>query len=151
MEAGQQAPDAAEGRPLEVPGRARRRAGGRHTAWIAFAGIMMLVLGCLDMFWGLAAVLNDEVVVVGGHGVIVFDITTWGWIQLVVGALIALTGLGLLVGNAAARWAGLVLLAVNAVMQIVWFTAAPLWALMIIAVDCVLIFELCANWQEEER
>jgi hypothetical protein len=95
-------------------------------------------------------VLNNEVVLVGGHGVIVFDITTWGWIQLVVGAVVVLTGLGLLAGNTAARWAGVFLLSVNAILQIVWFPAAPLWALLMITLDLVLIFFLCINWVEEE-
>jgi hypothetical protein len=127
----------------------RPAAGGQHSTWIAFAGVMMLILGSLDLLWGLAAVLNDEVVVVGGHGVIVFDITTWGWIQLVVGAAVVLTGLGLLVGHGAARWAGIFLLAFNAVLQIVWFPAAPLWALLMITLDLVLIYQLCINWVEE--
>jgi hypothetical protein len=110
---------------------------------------MMLILGSLDAIWGLAAILNDEVVVVGGHGALVLDISTWGWVQLVLGALIGLTGLGLLVGNTAARWTGVFLLGVNAVMQVVWFPAAPLWALLIIALDSVLIYQLCMNWRED--
>ena len=129
----------------------RSAAGGQHSTWIAFAGVMMLILGSLDLLWGLAAVLNDEVVVVGGRGVIVFDITTWGWIQLILGLVVVLTGLGLLVGNTAARWAGVFLLSVNAILQIVWFPAAPLWALLMITLDIVLIFFLCMNWTEESR
>lgn len=79
----------------------------------------------------------------------IFDITTWGWIQLVLGVVIALTGLGLLVGNTAARWAGVGLLGLNAILQIVWFSAAPLWALLMIALDVMVIYQLCVNWVEE--
>lgn len=136
---------------MEAHRDSRPAAGGQHSTWIAFAGVMMLILGSLDLLWGLAAVLNNEVVVVGGHGVIVFDITTWGWIQLVVGVVVVLTGLGLLVGNTAARWAGVFLLSVNTILQIVWFPAAPLWALLMITLDIVLIFFLCMNWVEEGR
>lgn len=127
----------------------RPAAGGKHSNWIAFAGIAMLILGSLDLLWGIAAIANNEVVVVGGHGVIVFDITTWGWIQLIVGAVIVLTGLGLLAGNGAARWAGVAVLSVNAILQIVWFPAAPLWAILMIGLDLLLIFQLCINWSEE--
>ncbi|MBS1878115.1 MAG: hypothetical protein JST31_01240 [Actinobacteria bacterium] len=111
--------------------------------------MMMLIIGCLDVIWGIAALANNEVVVVGGHGVIVFDITTWGWVQLILGAVIALTGLGLLTGNTAARWAGVFLLGVNAVLQVVWFPAAPLWAFLIIILDVILIYQLCINWVED--
>lgn len=110
----------------------------------------MVILGSLDAIWGLAAILNNEVVVVGGHGALILDLTTWGWVQLILGALVGLTGLGLLVGNGVSRVLGISLLAINAVLQIVWFTAAPLWAFLIILLDCVIIFELIANWDEAE-
>lgn len=134
---------------MEAHRNPRPAAGGQHSTWIAFAGVMMVILGSLDLLWGLAAVINDEVVVVGGHGVMILDISTWGWIQLVIGAVVVLTGLGLLVGNTAARWAGVFLLSVNAILQIVWFPAAPLWALLMITLDITLIFFLCINWVEE--
>jgi hypothetical protein len=110
---------------------------------------MMVILGTLDAFWGLAAILNDEVVVVGGHGALIFDLTTWGWVQLILGALVGLTGLGLIVGNAVARVLGISLLTINAVLQIVWFTAAPLWAFLMIVLDVVIIYQLMVNWSEE--
>jgi hypothetical protein len=134
---------------------ASRGAGGsagtnRRSNWIAFAGVLMLILGSLDALWGLAAILNNEVIVVGGHGALIFDITAWGWIQLIVGALVALTGLGLLMGNEIARVLGVFLLSINAILQIVWFTAAPLWAVMIIAIDVIIIYQLVMGWTEDE-
>lgn len=136
---------------MEAGRSSRPVAGGQYSGWIAFAGIVMIVLGCLDVLWGIAAIANDEVVVVGGHGVMIFDITTWGWIQLILGLLIGLTGLGLLTGNEVARVLGLFLLALNAVMQIVWFSAAPLWAFLIIILDVFLIYQLTTNWTTESR
>jgi hypothetical protein len=110
---------------------------------------MMIIIALLDVMWGIAAIANNEVVVVGGHGVIVLDITTWGWVQLIVALVLGLTGFGLLVGNELARVVGIGLLALNAVMQVVWFTAAPLWALLIITLDVVLIYQLFVSWAEE--
>jgi hypothetical protein len=111
---------------------------------------MMVILGSLDAIWGLAAILNDEVVVVGGHGALIFDITTWGWFQLILGAVIGFTGLGLLVGHEMARVLGIFLLAINAVLQVVWFPAAPLWAFLMIVLDVVIIYQLTVNWTERE-
>lgn len=133
---------------MEAHQRSRPPAGGERSTWIAFAGVMMLIIGCLDVIWGLAAIFNDEIVVVGGHGALIFDITAWGWIQLILGALIGLTGLGLLTGNTAARWAGVFLISLNAVLQVVWFPAAPLWAFLMIILDIVLIYQLMINWSE---
>jgi hypothetical protein len=126
-------------------------AGGQYSTWIAFAGVMMVILGCLDVIWGLAAIVNDEVVVVGGHGALVFDLTTWGWVQLIVGIVIGLTGLGLLSGNEAGRVVAIIVLAINAVLQIVWFPAAPLWSFLMIIIDIVIIYQLTVNWEEEQR
>ncbi|HEX6666391.1 MAG TPA: hypothetical protein VF081_07340 [Solirubrobacterales bacterium] len=114
--------------------------------WIAFAGVMMVILGCLGVIWGLAAVLNDDVVVVGGHGALVLDLTTWGWIQMLLGVVVGLTGLGLITGNSAARVFGIFLLAINATLQVVWFPAAPLWAFLMIILDVVIIYQLTVNW-----
>jgi hypothetical protein len=117
------------------------------SGWIAFAGVMMLILGSLDALWGLAAILNNEIVVVGGRGALIFDITAWGWVHLILGSIIALTGLGLITGNTAARVAGIFFVAVNAVAQIVWFPTAPLWSFLMIILDCVIIYQLTARWQ----
>jgi hypothetical protein len=123
--------------------------GGERSTWIAFAGVMMIIIALLDVMWGIAAIANNEVVVVGGHGVIVLDITTWGWIQLILAVVLGLTGLGLLVGNELARVVGIGLLTLNAVLQVVWFPAAPLWAILIIVLDVVLIYHLIVSWAEE--
>ncbi|MGV1047552.1 MAG: DUF7144 family membrane protein [Solirubrobacterales bacterium] len=118
------------------------------TAWTVFVAVVLLIVGSLDALYGLAAILNDEVVIVGGHGVILADFTTWGWVHLILGSAVALSGIGLLAGMSAARWAAVFFVAVNAVTQIVWFTAAPLWATLIILLDVFLIYHLTARWEE---
>jgi hypothetical protein len=135
---------------MEAGRGSRPASGGEYSGWIAFAGVMMVILGSLDALWGLAAIVNDEIVVVGGQGALIFDITTWGWIHLILGSVVALTGLGLITGNAAARVAGIFFVAVNAIAQIVWFPAAPLWAFLLIILDTVIIYQLTMNWTAEE-
>ena len=79
------------------------------TGWVIFAGVMMLLVGFLNFFYGLAAVLNDEVVVVGGNGAIIADLTTWGWVTMILAIILVLTGFGLLTGAEWARWVGVFL------------------------------------------
>ena len=116
------------------------------SGWAAFAGVMLFIVGSLNAFWGLAGILNDDVVVVGGQGAIIADITLWGWLHLLLGSLIALTGVGLLGGSSAARVPAVFFVSINAIAQIAWFPAAPLWAFLIIILDVVLIYQLIVNW-----
>ena len=122
-----------------------------YSGWAAFAGVMMFIVGSLDAMWGLGGVLNDDVVVVGGEGAIIADITTWGWVHLILGSIVALTGIGLLLGREAARWLGVFFVAVNAILQIVWFPASPLWAFLIILLDVTIIYQLTARWGAQAR
>jgi hypothetical protein len=121
------------------------------SGWIAFAGVVLVIVGSLDALWGLAAILNDEIVVVGGQGALIIDITTWGWVHLILGAILILTGLGLLSGNEAARIAAIFFVAVNTVAQIVWFPAAPLWAFLMIILNVTIIYQLTTHWTPGAR
>jgi hypothetical protein len=118
------------------------------TGWTVFAGVILFMVGSLDALWGLAAVLNNDIVIVGGHGAIVADITTWGWVHLIIGSIMALTGLGLFAGSSGARWAAVFFVTLNAITQVVWFPAAPLWAFLIIILDVTIIYQLTARWEE---
>lgn len=135
---------------MEAGRASRPEAGGEHSGWIAFAGVMMFIIGSLDALWGLAGIVNDEIVVVGGHGALIFDISAWGWIHLLLGIVVALTGVGLITGNTAARVAGIFFVSLNAIAQIVWFPAAPLWSFLMIILNTVILYQLTMNWSAEE-
>lgn len=126
----------------------RRVSERQPTGWTVFAGALMLIVGSLDALWGLAAILNDDVVLVGGEGVILADVSTWGWVHLILGSIIAITGMGLFAGAEWARLAAIFFVAINAVTQIVWFPAAPLWAFLMVILDVTIIYQLTARWEE---
>lgn len=134
--------------PQDRRDHARRVEERQPTGWTVFAGVLLFIIGSLDALWGLAAILNDEVVFVGGQGVIIADVTTWGWIHLILGSIVASTGLGLFAGAEWARWAAIFFVTINAIAQIVWFPAAPLWAFLIIILDVTVIYQLTARWEE---
>jgi hypothetical protein len=125
---------------------ATRDATREPAGWVIFAGVIMILIGCLNFFYGLAAVLNDDVVVVGGHGAIIADLTTWGWVTMVVAVILVLTGWGLLTGAEWARWVGVLVVGLNAIEQVWIFPAAPLWAFLVILLDVIIIYNLTARW-----
>jgi hypothetical protein len=129
-------------------GTQRLPAGAGPNGWLAFAGIVLFLNGIFGALFGLAAVLNDDVVTVGGgQGVVIWDFTAWGWISIVLGVVMALTGIGLFTGNAAARWLAVVFTVVNALVQFAYAPAFPLWSLLVIALDIVILYQLIARWQ----
>jgi hypothetical protein len=118
------------------------------TGWTVFAGAVLFIVGSLDALWGLAGILNDDIVVVGGQGAILADITLWGWVHFLLGSIMALVGLGLFAGSGVSRWLAVFLVALNAISQIVWFPAAPLWAFLMITLDVTIIYQLTARWED---
>ena len=134
---------------MESSSAERRRVAERQpTGWTVFAGALMLIVGSLDALWGLAGVLNDEIVFVGGQGVINADVSMCGWSHLFLGSIVAISGLGRFAGAEWARWAAIFFVSINAVTQIVWFPAAPLWAFLMIILDVTIIYQLTARWEE---
>jgi hypothetical protein len=131
---------------MATPDVTRRDPG--PTGWAVFAGVLLLMVGFLDFLYGLAAILNDQVVVVGGNGAIIADLTTWGWIHLILGSILVLTSFGLFTGQNWARWTAVFFVTVNAISQIAVFTYAPLWAFLLIILDVAILYGLTARWEE---
>jgi hypothetical protein len=130
--------------------RARSDAGAvpELSGWIVFAALMLSVAGGFSVIYGLAAVLNDQVVTVGGRGVIVWDFTVWGWVHMVVGATMLIVCWGLFALQGWARWAAIFIAVVSAMIQMAVITAFPLWSIMMITLDVIIIYQLTARWNE---
>jgi hypothetical protein len=121
------------------------------TGWIAFAGVMMIVGGMLNAFYGLIALLNDEWVVWTNRGALYLDITEWGWIHLVVGLVVLLAGIGVFSGSILARAVGVIAVSLSLVANFLFIPAYPLWALTVVTIDVLVIWALTAHGHEMRR
>ncbi len=119
------------------------------TGWIGFAAIVMVIVGGLNAFEGLVAIIRDEYYVVTGSGVLLFDLTTWGWIMLIWGAVLVLAGLALASGAGWARWFAIILVVINVFGQLGFVGSAPypVWSLTVIALNIVVLYALTARWE----
>jgi hypothetical protein len=115
---------------------------------VAFAGVMLALIGFFDILQGLTALFNDEYFVVRKGDLLVFDFTTWGVITLIWGALLVAAGLGLLSGRGGARVFAIVVVFVNMIVQIAFLAAYPIWSTIIIALDVFVLYALTARWDE---
>jgi hypothetical protein len=127
-------------------GAGRRR--GEGLGLIIFASVLLLVVGCFNLIDGIAAIANSHVFTAHAHYVF-GDLRTWGWITLILGAVQVLAGCGVLIGNQAARWFAVAVVGLNAIAQMFFIPAYPFWSLMIIAVDVVALWGLCAYGSRE--
>jgi hypothetical protein len=126
---------------------------GRDTSgWAAsftlFAAIMMLMVGVWQALAGLVAIFENEFYVSTRNYLYEFDATTWGWIHLVIGLLVAFAGWGLLSGRTWARLVGITLAALSATANFLFIPYYPFWSMLIIAVDIFVIWALAAHGRE---
>jgi hypothetical protein len=124
-------------------GAGGRHAEGRGYGLIFFAAILMFVDGFFNMLYGIAAIANSHVFVAGAHYVI-GDLRAWGWVTLIIAILQLVAGGGVLAGNQLARWFAVAILGISAIEMMFFIPAYPLWALVIIAIDVVALYGLCA-------
>ena len=121
------------------------------SGWIVFAAVIMFIIGCINMIQGLAALLKHTVYVLPNSGLLVStSYTTWGWVLIFWGVIMATAAYGLFSGSQAARWFSVLLVAINLLGQFALFPAFPLWSLMVIALDVAVLFALTARWHEAQ-
>jgi hypothetical protein len=119
--------------------------------WIAFAGTMLIIVGALSTIFGLVAIINDDWVVFTNRNSVSIDLTTWGWIHLIVGIIVLLAGFGVFTGNVLARTVGVIVAAVSLIANFLWLPVYPIWSLIIITIDVLVIWALMAHGGEMRR
>ena len=113
--------------------------------FVLFAAIMMIMIGIFQAIAGLVAIFENEFYAATRNYLFQFDATTWGWIHLIVGVLIAFAGWGLLSGRTWARVVGIALAVLSAIANFAFLPYYPFWALTIIALDVLVIWALAAH------
>jgi hypothetical protein len=108
---------------------------GRETSsWAAggilFAGLMMIMVGIWQALEGLIAIFENEFYVATRNYLFQFDATTWGWIHLIVGVIVAFAGWGLLSGRTWARVVAITLAVLSAIANFLWLPYYPFWSLL---------------------
>lgn len=117
--------------------------------WIGFAGFILILNGVFSAVQGLAALIGTDVYYVITSGTLyLFDITTWGWWNLILGVVLVLVGLALLTGARWARVVAVILASLSAVGQLLLLPAQPWWAVIVIAVDILVIYAITAHGRE---
>ena len=114
----------------------------------AFAGVLMLIGGLMQAFQGLVALANDTFYVVGDEYLFELDVTTWGWIHLILGIVVALAGFGLFQGATWARVVAVAVASLSIIANFMWMPYYPIWSLTVIAFGVLVIWAVTAYSQD---
>jgi hypothetical protein len=123
--------------------------GGAWTGWVVFASIMLAVIGALNIVQGLVALLREGYFAVpSGDKLLLMNYDAWGVVMLIWGILQLGAGFGLNNGHGWARVLAIIVACVSIVIQTVFLSAFPIWSVIIIALDVMVVFALTARWSE---
>jgi hypothetical protein len=117
--------------------------------WVRFAAFLMILNGAIQALEGFIALVNPDYYRVTSSGLAVsINYTGWGWIHLIIGVALFLSGMGVLAGNVLARFVGVVFVGLNALTALVFIEAAPAWGIILITVDVVVIYAITVHGSE---
>jgi hypothetical protein len=121
---------------------------GWAVGFTVFAAVIMIMAGVWQAISGLIAIFENEFYVTTRNYIFQLDATTWGWIHLAVGLIVAFAGWGLLSGRTWARVVGITVAAISATTNFLFIPYYPFWAILIITLDVVVIWALTAHGRE---
>ena len=110
-----------------------------------FAAAMLMMSGLAAALNGIAALINDTFFVKVDGYIYAFDATTWGWIHLLLGAAFVAVGVFIVMGQPWAYLVGIVLAGLNGLLNFMWLPVAPIWAVLFIAIDVLIIWALAST------
>ncbi len=124
------------------------RRSGLAVGMTVFAGTIMIMIGVMHVFQGIVALVNDTFYVAGEEWVLQLDVTSWGWVHLILGAVVALAGFFVFRGAVWARTVGVIMAVLSGLASFAWLPYYPVWALVVIALDVFVIWALTVHGRE---
>ncbi len=116
--------------------------------WVYFAAFMLIAIGFFQTIIGFTALLNDEFLVSVNGTLLLLDYTTWGWIHLIIGIVSMVVGSGLFNGSKWARVVAVIVVMINFLAQFAFVSVYPVWSIIIMVVDILVIYALTVHGGE---
>jgi hypothetical protein len=110
-----------------------------------FAAVMLITVAAFQIIEGIAAIAEDSIFVIGVKYTYEFDVTTWGWIHLILGIIAVATGFGILAGQAWGLLVGTVIASISALSSFAFMPYYPFWSIAVIAFNVLVIWALCSE------
>jgi hypothetical protein len=121
-----------------------------YSGWVIFAAVMLLIVGVLNVVWGIAAIADSKFFI-QDQKYILSNLNAWGWITLIIGVLQLFAGFSLWSGNLYGRIVAIFVASLSALAALLSIPAYPFWSLAIFALDIVIIHQIATRGTEGRR
>ena len=123
-----------------------RNSSSGWASWVIYAAVLMALIGVFNIIQGVIALIDDEHTYLTPNQLIAVDLTGFGWTLVISGAVLLVTGMGLMSEKAWARIVAIIVVGLHATLQVLWLGAYPVWSLLIIGLDVTVLWALTAGW-----
>jgi hypothetical protein len=130
--------------PAGSEARATTEEFAEPSGWAMFAGVMLSIVGVLNIVYGIAAIGNANFYVNDARYVF-SDLNTWGWVLLIIGAVQFCAAFSIFGGTSWGRWVGVATAGLNSIAQLLFLPAYPFLALALFSVDILIVYGLIAH------
>jgi hypothetical protein len=121
--------------PAHMPSAAREGSG-----WLTFAVVLFFVAAAFNGVYGIAALANDDYFAV--DELLFGDLSMWGTIYLVLGAVQVLTAFLIINRSSAGAVLGIGLAVVHGTLVLMSIGAYPVWSVILLVIDGMIIYGL---------
>jgi len=118
------------------------------SGWIIFAATMFAIVGVFNFIQGLVFLVEDTWTVLTPDSILVFDLTTWGWILLILGVVEMVVSWGILSGQTWAQVVGIIIASVAIVLNVLSLSIYPIWGLIALVLQVLVIWALAVHGDE---
>ncbi|MDF2731046.1 MAG: hypothetical protein K0T01_2835 [Acidimicrobiia bacterium] len=121
---------------------------GWAVGWSIYAAVWMWILGFFHGIAGLAAIFENEFYVATPNYIFQFDVTTWGWIHLILGVVVFMGAFAVMRGAVWGRTVGVIIAILSILINFAWLPYYPIWGLVMIAANAFVIWALTAHGRD---
>jgi hypothetical protein len=115
------------------------------SGWVAFAGVMILIAGILNVIWGIGAISDSRFFVDEGRYLIITSLSAWGWFFLIVGLMQLVAAFSIWSRHIYGRIIGVTSAGISAIFILFTVNAYPFAAFMLFIIDVLVIYGLVVH------
>ena len=120
----------------------------RGAGWLTFAAVMFLLAATFNAVYGIAALANDDYFAV--DELLFGDLSMWGVFYLIAAACQVTAAMLIFAQSSVGAFMGIVIAMLNGTLALLSIGAYPIWSIIILVVDGMIIYGLTVYGFGEE-